>query len=157
MQSSRTRPRPVTLVALVHFAGAGILICFILLTILDPGANLASHRFVETLVYILTRRNIAQSPLIPIFMPLSVVYLSVAGWGLWNLQKWARHLVVGASGLTVILWLRALLVRDWAMGDNILPSPWARQTVYATILFNAIICGSLVLYPEVAQAFDEED
>lgn len=147
----------MTVVALIQFVGASVLIMIVLSTLLDPGANLASQRWVATLVYLLTRRNMAQNSLIPIVMPLAAAYLIATGYGLWTLRKWARHIVVGTSGLTVILWLRAILVREWAMGDRLFANSWARQVAYATILLNAFICGSLILYPEVARAFSEEE
>lgn len=157
MTSQRVRPGPVTFLALIQFAGAAFLILVVLFTLLDPAMNLASQKFTATAVYLLTRRNMMPKPWIPLLMPLAAAYLALTGWGLWTLQKWSRHVLVGTSGLTVILWLRALFVREWALGDSLMPDPWARQTGYALILFNVCISACLLLYPDVAPAFNEEE
>lgn len=157
MPQSKLRPYPVTFIALFQFLGAGLILLVILSTWLNPDAHLASRQDIQALIFIATRHNLAPKTLIPYIMPIVAAYLIAIGWGLWHLQKWARHLLIGTSGLTVLLWLKVFLVRQWAFGDEILKDPWARQTVYALILLNALIFGCLTLYPDVAQAFKEEE
>lgn len=157
MSPSKPRPGPVTLIALFQFCGAGFILMVALLSYLNPDGHWASRRDIQTFVYIATRHNIAPEALMPVIMPLVAAYLAVTGWGLWYLHKWARHLLIATSGMTVILWLRAFLVRDWALGENILKDQWARQTVYAVITLNALILACLTLFPDVARAFNEDD
>ena len=157
MPMARIRPYPITLIALFQFFGAGLIMLVVLFTCFDPDAHSASRKDIQTFIFIVTRHNLVPGILIPYIMPLVAAYLIATGWGLWRLQKWARHILMGTSGLTVLLWLRAFLVREWAFGDQILPDPWARQTVYTVILLNALIFGCLTFYPDVARAFKEEE
>ena len=154
---ARMRPYPITLIALFQFLGAGLVLLVVMSTWLSPETHLASRKDIQTLIFIVTRHNLVPEILIPYIMPLVAAYLIATGWGLWQLQKWSRHILMGTSGLTVLLWLRAFLVREWAFGEQILQNPWARQTVYTIILLNALIFGCLTLYPDVAQAFKEEE
>src|SRR5579862_8395054 len=123
MPMSRPRPGPVTLIALFQFCGAGLILAVVLFTLMDPERQITSRRDIQSLIIILTRHIIVPKTFIPMVMPFVAVYLAAIGWGLWNLQKWARHLLLGSSAITVVLWLKALLVRGLIMDEHILSDP----------------------------------
>lgn len=155
MTKSKTRPRPITLIALLHFCAAGIVLSIALLTLVAPGMHLNSMLTVQVTAYVITGHNLVSEGSIPIVMPAIAIYLGAIGWGLWRLQKWARHVLIATSGLTVAVWARALLIRQWAFGDSLFHDQLARQTVYVMIIIKALILGCLTMYPDVATAFND--
>jgi hypothetical protein len=89
-------------------------------------------------------------------MPLIAFLVFSIGLGLWFLKKWARNTLMITSGTTVVLWLRRLLL-DWSLGTTTLKTEAGQQSVYAVIMIDALILGCLALYPDVANAFGEQD
>lgn len=156
MSESRVRPAPVTIIAALHFCAAGFVLSVVLLTLVAPGMHINSMLPVQVTAYVITGHNMVSEGLIPIVMPAIAIYLGAIGWGLWRLQKWARHVLIATSGLTVAVWARALLIRQWAFGDSLFHDQLARQTVYFMIIINALILGCLTLYPDVAAAFKDD-
>jgi hypothetical protein len=154
VNQNKMRPAPVTLIALGHFCAAGFVLLIVFVTVLDPDAHVNSNLVVQVISYLITRHNIVSAGIFSIVMPAIAGYLAVTGWGLWSLQKWARRLVMATSGLTVALWARALLMREWALGESLFRDELARNTAYALMLINAVIFLCLTLYPDVVQAFD---
>lgn len=157
MSESKVRPGPITAIAIFHFCAAAFVLLIAVLTLLAPGMQVDSMLVIQVTSYVITRRNLVSESLIPLIMPPVAVYLGAIGWGLWKLQKWARHVLIATSGFTVAIWARALLIREWAFGDSLFHDPLARQTVYFVILINALILSCLTLYPDVAAAFKDPD
>jgi hypothetical protein len=151
---SKTRPAPVTFISLYHFCAAIFLLVILLVTAFDPDSHFNSNLAVQVTTYLITRHNIVSRGSIPILMPAIAGYLAIVGWGLWCLQAWARRLVIATSGLTVLSWLRALLIRQWTLGESLFRDELARQTVYVLMAINSIIFCCLTLYPDVVQAFE---
>jgi hypothetical protein len=154
---AKTRPVQVTLIALYHFIGASIILLFALGSWLYPGLHISSSLLVQVIVYVITRHNIATPMMVPIMLPFFAAYLAAIGWGLWHLMKWARNLVLATSGLTVVIWIRALLVREWALGQSLFKNELAQDTVFVVILINVIILCCLTIYPDVVRVFDQEN
>lgn len=147
----RLRPMAVTVIAVYQFFAAGFLVLVALLAVLVPGMKFGLPE--QVITFTLTRHNLPPKSLIPIALPALAVYSASIGWGLWCLKAWARNLAVATSGMTVLLWLRALVFRQWAMGDQLFRDDLARNTVWGVILINAAIALSLVMYPDVTAAF----
>ena len=108
------------------------------------------------ITYLITRHNLVSEPMISFIMPVVAVYFAAIGWGLWRLQKWARNLVIATSGPTLLLWLRAVLVLEWALGEPLLRDQLTRQTVFILVLTNMLIFLCLTVYPDVAKAFEAD-
>jgi hypothetical protein len=148
--SGHTRPLPVTLTALYEFAKA----VFIL--------------FAFQAVWSLHKANVAagsgdsdpisHDPLV-LMLPIFALLLVVAGFGLWAVQPWARHLFLFGGALS-LPWLPAIPLKVQMMWGPIFDyhilEPYMPRTVMtAMFLIDLLVYATLVAYPDVAQSFGE--
>jgi hypothetical protein len=102
----KRRPVAVTIIALVEFARAAMILVVAICMPLFPNANLAARTDVKVLTYVSAGQNLPSSVQAPIVLPLAAASLVVLGLGLWFLKKWARNLLMIGSGGVVVLWIR---------------------------------------------------
>jgi len=96
----KTRPPCVTLLAPFQFLRAAIVLCVLLSVWEFPDSHLDSRLEVKALTYLATQHPLPEGLMIPVVLPLSAVYLSSIGVGLWRLKKWARNVLMITSGAT---------------------------------------------------------
>ncbi len=149
------RPLPITVIAVYQFFAAGFLLVVVLLTICGSAMQIDSSLFVRVVTYVTSGHNLVSAKMIPIVMPVVATYRLIVGAGLLGLKKWARHLLIATSGVTVLIWLRGITIRQWALGESLFRDELARETVYAVIVLNAVIFLCLTVYPDVVEAFED--
>jgi hypothetical protein len=142
--SSCSRPLSVTLVASYQFVkGAGALLIFLKIW-LDHRAALASSEMAPD--------ALSKDPSL-ILLPLTALYLGVLGLGVWNLERWARWLILPAFALTVP-WAMHLLPSQSSLAllRYILPRPVALLVAALDMLVILVL-----LLPDERKAFGDGD
>lgn len=106
-------------------------------SLLLPNAGLTTIVDTKAVIFVFARQNLFTGiPLI--ILPFVAAYLCVTGIGLFRLKKWARDVLMVASGATILLWARGLLL-DSAFIDQMLPTELQRQTVYVFMCVDTMI------------------
>jgi hypothetical protein len=140
----------VKLIALFQWAKAGLLSGLAVIAWIRPDEFEALRSSMRLVIYVSAR----SSP--PLFLfPLVAAYLTVVGWGLWSLRKWARNTLMITSGMNVALWARYFPF-NLAFQDRILDAQ-QKQAVYSLMFIDALVFFYLALYDGVPQAFGEKD
>lgn len=142
------RPIQVTIIALVQFLKAAILILIPTLGWLDPNATHYSPALTQ-IVYVASRGR----ELPGILMPLIGFYVAFLGMGLWKLRPGARRNVLLGSLFTIMISLARLGVFDTLLGLRITQSPAEQQTVMIIILFDAAIFLYLAFHHDITLSF----
>jgi hypothetical protein len=145
--NKRSRPFVVTLVAIIQFARGGAL-AFILWRVWHlAGLN----------------GNTAGDPYAPLrtdpflaFVPALIVYFVAVGIGIFCLQSWARHVLLITNGLTVAVWARNVAVGGLINGMPFLKGSLTPNLILASILADLLVFCCLLLYPEIAKAFNDQ-
>ncbi len=132
-----SRPVVVTLIAIYEFFGAGVGYFYFAKIWQSHQAYVNSKIGEDPLVY---------DPFL-FGIPIIATILLVLGWGLWRLQKWARHALVASSAGQVVLWLRGALFGQPLFGHR--TSPF--------VLMNLFVLLALLYYPDIGLAFGEKD
>jgi hypothetical protein len=144
----KSRPFVVPLVAIIQFARGGALAAFILWrvwhlaglngdTAADPYAPLRKDPFLA-------------------FVPVLIVYFIAVGFAILCLQSWARHVLVITNGLTVAVWARNVAVGGLINGMPFLKGSLTPNLTLASILVDVLVICCLLLYPDVAKAFNDQ-
>ena len=148
------RPEEITWIALFLFCGAGFLLLLMGAVYVRPEAlsnagpslrlliSIATNHFVTTTTH-LDSKSTAVAVLFPVYAIISAVF----GCGLWFLNKWARYLLLARSGIALVLYVRAVLIRGWAFGGGWAlgqRDPLAGQTYALFALVNAMIFWCLL-------------
>lgn len=147
---NRTRPLPVTLIALYEFVKAAyVLFVFRSVVSLHKASIAAGQADAEPF---------SLDPFV-LVLPIFVILLVVAGFGLWARQPWARHLFL-VGGTLSLPWLPIYPLRVQMMWGPIfdyhLLQPYMpRAVMSAMLVIDLLVYASLVLYPDVAQSFGE--
>lgn len=157
------RPPIVTFVAAIQFLRAGVALCIGWAIWAFPNSGLDSLMRVKALAYLATHHALAPRTVAPFTMTLSAAYFILTGIGLWNLQKWARNVLLLTSGLTVVVWIRYFaldsLIRNTDIGNALGPSPISKAAlslITVVILMDALVFCCLAFYPDVGKAFVEK-
>lgn len=144
------RPLPVTVISIYEFVKAAYIL-FVFQAVLSlHRANLAAG---------LTDSDpFTRNPLV-IMLPIFALLLVVAGFGLWTLQPWGRHLFLVGGALS-LPWLPIYPLRVQTMWGPIfdyhLLQPWMpRNVMSAMMLIDIAVYATLIWYPDVAQSFGE--
>jgi hypothetical protein len=151
-QRAAKRPFAVTLIALFQFAKAVFLLIAARELGVDPTRQMRSPLTVQALMYIAAHGN-ARGVLVPIV----ATYIGVVGWGLWRLKQWARNLLMVTSAVTVAVWIRRLVLVDWALKSPTLKSELARQSVYIVLLMDALVFAYLAFDLHTIEAFAKNE
>jgi len=156
------RPPIITFVAAIQFLRAGVALCIGWAIWAFPNSGLDSLMRVRALAYLATHHALAPRAVAPFAMTLSAAYLLLTGLGLWNLQKWARNVLLLTSGLTVVIWIRYFaldsFIRNTDLGSALGPSPISKAAfslITIVILMDALVFCCLAFYPDVGSAFAE--
>jgi len=147
LPNKKSRPFVVTLVALIEFARGGTL-AFILWRVWhlaglngdtagDPYAPLRKDPFLA-------------------FVPVLIVYFVTVGLGILFLQSRARHVLLITNGLTVAVWARNVAVGGLINGMPFLRGSLTPNLTLASILLDSLVICCLLLYPDVAKAFNDQ-
>jgi uncharacterized membrane protein (DUF2068 family) len=136
------RPTGVTILAVLAFIGAGLLVLLALLSLLG-GAMLSSMAA--------PRMGMLASvggAVIAVFLFVIAVLYVVIGAGLWKLQNWARVLAIVLAGLSVLASVLSIL------------NPFAHHFFFFVFLTRRLIVVAIdvwiivyLLKPHVKQAF----
>jgi hypothetical protein len=149
-QQTPSRPLPITLIALYEFVKAAYVL-FVFQTVWSlHKANLAAGQT--------DADPFSHNPLV-LALPIFVLLLVVAGFGLWTMQPWARHLFLVGGALS-LPWLPIFPLRVQMMWGPIfdyhLLEPYMPRAVMSTmIVIDLLVYAALVCYPDVAQSFGE--
>jgi hypothetical protein len=171
-------PFPVTLIALFEFARAGL----ILFVVLSPWLGNPTYPVPKSTVQVVTLsaffffapRNELVDPALPqpdhseeqlenamrflMCVPVAVFFAYI-GFRLMMRKKSGRALAIVWSGLTVLYWLRGLLV-SWGYGITervYFTSPQTKHNIILALCLNGFISLYLLYGNGVAQAFGEMD
>jgi hypothetical protein len=149
-----TRPLPVTLIALYEFAKAAYILYVF-------SAIWRLHQASVALGQVGTD-PVQKDPFF-LLLPIFAIVMLIAGFGLWLLQGWARHMFL-FGGALAIPWLPRWLPwlpMNWKMplgpivnyGDL---DPYLPQAVMMTIFVaDVFVYAVLIYYPDVAIAFGQ--
>jgi uncharacterized membrane protein (DUF2068 family) len=158
------RPLAVTVIALFQGFLASYFLYFVTFAYLNPPNNLGSLRAaLRLLVGRTDPRSYVRSPheeialdlfLFSIAALVIAAYGAITGWGLWKLEKWARHYVAGGYGVMALLWARSFLFFGVFGGFSRVPAA-TLQPIYIVVFIEAMISMTLVFHGGVAEAFGE--
>jgi len=149
-----SRPGLVTLIALFQFAKAGFLLIVVALIWKFPDMRFGSLAFWE-MAYVAS--NGGGKP--GLLTPLVATYTAVIGWGLWNLKRWARSLLMVSSGITAFLWIRYFAVNSIFTGTEVarhirsLRPGFEQESVHLLVALDAMLFLCLAFHPDVIDAF----
>jgi hypothetical protein len=171
-------PFPVTLIALFEFARAGL----ILFVVLSPWLGNPTYPVPKSTVQVVTLsavfffvpRNEVVDPALPktnpseeqfenimrllMCAPVAALFAYI-GFRLMRRKKSGRALAIVWSALTVLYWLRGLLV-SWGFGDTerrYFTSPQTAHNIVLALFLNGFIAVYLLYGNGVAQAFGEKE
>lgn len=96
------RPATVTLISLLQFAKAAILLLVAGATLANSGVHWSTSGLWQT-IFVLTNGRVG-----PVYLaPLMAAYSYAVGVGLWSLKKWARKALMLSTALNALFWLLA--------------------------------------------------
>lgn len=148
----QTRPQGVTLIALWQFSKAVILVLAGTVGLPYLAATSRPNHLLVSIVYIA-----AHGQWLPAFLlPITAIIPAALGWGIYQLKPWARFALLISSGVTATRWISGLLFSVWALGEKILPSAAARDTVAVLVIVDLIIFSYLI-NSDVKRAFGDVD
>jgi len=144
------RPLGVTLLALFNLSKAAFFLLLLVMTLARPespsGAGLLQHFIpIPTDSAGARRRNVSPeatrkaNEVGALILVPGIGIFAAIGFGLWFLRKWAWYVLAYVSGMTLVMWVRGIIVRVWAFGDPI-PRDALRE-----ILINAAMFMYLVI------------
>ena len=151
VQSIVERPTPVSAIALLQFSKAWILLLVAVIAWQVPEAIRDYRDVVSAVVYFASHGKNARG----LMVPLIALYVAVMGWGLWSLKGWARKSLMTTSGLTIVVWVRGLMI-DRALGGPSL-STAQMQIVGFLLLVDAITFFYLYFGADVKVAFGVQE
>lgn len=158
------RPPIVTFVAAIQFLRATVALFIGFGIWAFPNSGLDSLMRVKALAYLATRYPLPPRVIAPFAMTFFAAYLIVTGFGLLNLKRWARNVLLLTSGLTVFAWTRYFifdsLLRNTDLGGALGPSPISKaalSVIAVGIMMDALIFCCLAFYPDVWKIFGERN
>jgi len=149
--NTRKRPLSVTLAALFQFfKGAFFLLIFwgiwrVYSAWASSSGSAGYNQAQQTIGY----------AFVLVILGIAVAFV-ILGWGLWNLQKWARDWVIWN---TLICWLGGggLSLNGPLFKEGILMDQWKLRTLICVFVLDMFILCCLTLYPDVRNAFGERE
>ena len=121
------RPLGVTLLALFNFSKAALFLLLVVMTLAHPESP-SSAAFLQHFIPLPTDRaggrHQTVSPeaarklndVIALILVPGIGIFAAIGFGLWFLKKWAWKTLVYLSGMTLVMWVRGIVVRHGALG-----------------------------------------
>jgi hypothetical protein len=146
----KRRPVPITLVALFQFFKAGYLL-FIFWEAWMAHLSWTARELPAEDPFV---QQLIKDPLF-LLLPLVAIGSIAFGWGLWQLQKWARNYLMF---LIAFGWAEGgFSFNNYLFGGNLIMPVWQRRTTLCVFLLDLFVFCCLAFYPEVGKAFGERD
>lgn len=147
---SRIRPLGVKFITAYFFARAAVLALAVAVAFMMPEMRAEVNEFISKLIPIILRLHAVDSGFL--IAPLFAIGYAVVGFGVWNLQKWARTVVV-LNLLYVLASTGFALAIVAAINHRVLESHPVSPYFIVDVLAGVLTLGCL-LDPDVKRAFN---
>ncbi|ADW68854.1 hypothetical protein [Granulicella tundricola] len=163
-QDRRRAPRPigVTLIATFQILKGTVLLLTAIMLRWYPGDVLGPQSIFYPVLYVATRGNTVVlqaasqgSNILPGFFFLLGSYITATGFGLLQLQKWARRTVMFNSSMTLLLWAKATLLNSSpSFGTSGLGGTSSDLTNFYILLFFDVLVFAYLIRSNAADVFE---